>query len=139
VTHPERAADYLEHIANAIDRARRYAGNVKSLAGLEQDEQAQDAIVRTLAIVGEAVTRLQKVAPEFIASHPEVPWNLMRGMRNKIIHDYIDVDWDVVWITVQKRFAAAAPADRRSSEGSVLRVAAIPLGSHCDGRKEAKR
>ena len=84
MTRPERAADYLEHIANAIDRARRYAGNAKSLAGLEQDEQAQDAIVRTLAIVGEAVTRLQKVAPEFIAAHPEVPWNLMRGMRNKI-------------------------------------------------------
>ena len=101
MTHPERAAQYLEHIANAIDRARRYAGNVKTLEGLEQDEQAQDAIVRTLAIVGEAVARLQKVAPEFIAAHPEVPWSLMRGMRNKIIHDYIDVDWDVVWNTVR--------------------------------------
>ena len=64
MTVPERAEDYLEHIASAIDRARRYAGHVVSLAGLEQDEQAQDAIVRTLAVVGEAVTWLQKVAPE---------------------------------------------------------------------------
>ena len=101
MSHAERAAQYLEHIANAIDRARRYAGNVKTLEGLQQDEQAQDAIVRTLAIVGEAVARLHKVAPEFIAAHPEVPWSLMRGMRTKIIHDYIDVDWDVVWNTVR--------------------------------------
>ena len=101
MTHQERVADYLEHIADAIDRARRYAGNVGSLAGLEQDELVQDAIVRTLAVIDEAVTQLQKVAPEFVTAHPEVPWNLMRGMRNKIIHDYIDVAWDVVWNTVQ--------------------------------------
>jgi uncharacterized protein with HEPN domain len=101
MTHPERAADYLEHIADAIDRARRYAGNVGSLAGLEQDQLVQDAIVRTLAVIGEAVTRLHKEAPEFVAAHPEVPWALMRGMRNKIVHDYFDVAWDVVWNTVQ--------------------------------------
>jgi uncharacterized protein with HEPN domain len=101
VTHPERAADYLEHIVDAIDRARRYAGTVGNLAGLEQDLMVQDAIVRTLAVIGEAVTRLQKEAPEFITTHPEVPWSLMRGMRNKIIHDYFEVAWDVVWNTVQ--------------------------------------
>jgi len=101
VTHDERIEDYLKHIAAAIDRARRYAGSVGTLPRLEQDELVQDAIVRTLAVIGEAVTQLQKVAPEFLVTHPEVPWNLMRGMRNKIIHDYIDVDWDVVWNTVQ--------------------------------------
>jgi uncharacterized protein with HEPN domain len=101
VTQAERVQDYLEHISDAIDRAHRYAGNVGSLARLEQDELFQDALVRTLAVIGEAVTQLQKVAPEFVAAHPEVPWNLMRGMRNKIIHDYIDVAWDVVWNTVQ--------------------------------------
>lgn len=101
MTHPERAADYLEHILDAIDRARRYAGTVGNLAGLEQDRMVQDAIVRTLAVIGEAVTRLQKEAPEFITAHPEVPWSLMRGMRNKIIHDYFEVAWDVVWNTVQ--------------------------------------
>ncbi len=101
MTHPERAIDYLEHIADAIDRARRYADTVGSLAALEKNEQVQDAIVRTLVVVGEAVARLHKEAPEFIAAHPEVPWNLMRGMRNKIVHDYFDVAWDVVWNTIQ--------------------------------------
>jgi uncharacterized protein with HEPN domain len=101
VTHPERVPDYLEHIIDAIDRARRYAGTVGNLAGLEQDQMVQDAIVRTLAVIGEAVTRLQKEAPGFVTAHPGVPWSLMRGMRNKIIHDYFDVAWDVVWNTVQ--------------------------------------
>jgi uncharacterized protein with HEPN domain len=106
MTHPERTADYLEHIVDAIDRARRYADTVGSLAALEKNELTQDAIVRTLAVVGEAVTRLHKEAPEFIAAHPEVPWNLMRGMRNKIVHDYFDVAWDVVWNTVQEDLPA---------------------------------
>lgn len=101
MTHPERAADYLEHIVDAIDRAHRYAGTVGTLAGLEQNPMAQDAIVRTLAVIGEAVTRLQKEAPAFVLGHPEVPWSLMRGMRNKVVHDYFDVAWDVVWNTVQ--------------------------------------
>jgi uncharacterized protein with HEPN domain len=101
MTHPERAADYLEHIVDAIDRASRYAVTVGSLAGLEQNQMVQDAIVRTLSVIGEAVTRLQKEAPEFVTGHPEVPWSLMRGMRNKIIHEYFDVAWDVVWNTVQ--------------------------------------
>ena len=102
MTHPERARDYLEHIADAIERVRRYAGRVKNLQGLEKDQLVQDAIVRALAVIGEAAGRMQKVAPEFVAAHPEVPWSLMRGMRNKIIHDYFDVAWDVVWNTIQQ-------------------------------------
>jgi uncharacterized protein with HEPN domain len=102
MTRPERASDYLEHIASAIDRACRYAAHAGSVVRLEQDEQAQDAIVRTLMVVGEAVTQLQKIAPDFVAAHPEVPWSLMRGMRNKVVHDYIDVDLEVVWNTVEK-------------------------------------
>jgi hypothetical protein len=54
VSHPERVEDYLEHIAGAIERAIRYTGSLESLAALEQDEQAQDAIVRTLTVIGEA-------------------------------------------------------------------------------------
>ena len=44
MTHPERARDYLEHIADAIERARRYAGSIKNLQGLEKDQLVQDAM-----------------------------------------------------------------------------------------------
>jgi uncharacterized protein with HEPN domain len=74
VSHPERVEDYLEHIAGAIEREIRYTGSLESLAALEQDEQAQDAIVRTLTVIGEAAVRIQKAAPEFVAAHPELPW-----------------------------------------------------------------
>jgi len=102
VNHPERVEDYLEHIASAIERAIRYTESMESLAALEQDEQAQDAIVRTLTVIGEAAVRIQKAAPEFVAAHPELPWSPMRGIRNKVVHDYFDVAWDVVWDTVKQ-------------------------------------
>jgi uncharacterized protein with HEPN domain len=102
VSHPERVDDYLEHIASAIKRAIRYTDSMESLAALEQDEQAQDAIVRTLTVIGEAAVRIQKAAPEFVAAHPELPWSPMRGIRNKVVHDYFDVAWDVVWDTVKQ-------------------------------------
>jgi uncharacterized protein with HEPN domain len=102
LSHPERVEDYLEHIASAIERAIRYTESMESLAALEQDEQAQDAIVRTLTVIGEAAVRIQKAAPEFVAAHPELPWSPMRGIRNKVVHDYFDVAWDVVWDTVKQ-------------------------------------
>jgi uncharacterized protein with HEPN domain len=40
--------------------------------------------------------------PEFVAAHPELPWIEMRGMRNKMIHDYFDVNLNVVWSTVNE-------------------------------------
>jgi uncharacterized protein with HEPN domain len=104
MTHPERVEDYLEHIADAIERAVRYVGNLESLQALEQNQQAQDAIVRTIAVVGEAANRICKVAPDFVTGHPELPWSQMRGIRNKVVHDYFDVAWDIVWNTVKDDF-----------------------------------
>lgn len=102
MSHPERVEDYLEHIADAVTRAIRYTGSLESLEVLEQDEKAQDAIVRTLTVIGEAAVRIQKEAPEFVARHPELPWSQMRSIRNKVVHDYFDVAWDVVWDTVKQ-------------------------------------
>jgi uncharacterized protein with HEPN domain len=104
MTHPERVEDYLEHIADAIERAVRYVGNLESLQSLEENQQAQDAIVRTITVVGEAANRICKVAPDFVANHPELPWSQMRGIRNKVVHDYFDVAWDIVWNTVKDDF-----------------------------------
>jgi uncharacterized protein with HEPN domain len=58
MTHPERVEDYLEHIADAIARAMRYVGDLENLQALEQNQQAQDAVVRTIAVIGEATNRI---------------------------------------------------------------------------------
>jgi uncharacterized protein with HEPN domain len=72
-----------------------------SLEALEQNQQAQDAVARNIQVIGEAATKIQKIAPDFAADHPELPWTETRGMRNKMIHNYFDVDWKIVWSTVK--------------------------------------
>jgi uncharacterized protein with HEPN domain len=99
--HPERVEDYLEHIAEAIERATNYLVPLKNTEELQQNQQVQDAVVRNIEIIGEAANKIQKMDSGFAANHPELPWIEMRGMRNKVIHNYFDVDWDVIWSTVK--------------------------------------
>ena len=58
--------------------------------------------MRTIVVIGEAANRIQKVSPQFVTTHPELPWTPMRGIRNKVVHDYFDVAWVVVWDTVKQ-------------------------------------
>jgi uncharacterized protein with HEPN domain len=60
---------------------------------------AQDAIVRQLEIIGEATKRISK---EIRNLNPHVPWSDIAGMRDILIHDYIDVDIDIVWKTASE-------------------------------------
>jgi len=55
-----------------------------------------------MEIIGEAANKIEKQAPEFIAAHPALPWNQMRGMRNRMIHNYFDVDLHVLSNTVKE-------------------------------------
>lgn len=55
----------------------------------------------SLIIIGEAATKIMDRHAEFTASHPQVPWRSMRGMRNRIAHGYFDINLEVVWETVQ--------------------------------------
>jgi uncharacterized protein with HEPN domain len=61
-----------------------------------EDDKTQSAIVFQLMIIGEAVKRLSQ---EFRTLYPETPWKLMAGMRDKLIHNYDDIDWEEVWKT----------------------------------------
>jgi len=86
--HPARVEDYLEHISEAIDRATSYLRAVPDLQAFHQNLQVQDAVVRNIEIIGEAVNKINSTAPDFITQHPELPWAQMRGMRNVAIHEY---------------------------------------------------
>ena len=102
--HPERVEDYLEHIAEAIERATGYLQPVPGLQAFQNNPQVQDAVVRNIEIIGEAVTKIGSTAPDFIQQHPELPWAQMRAMRNIAIHEYFFVDLEIVWTTVKNDF-----------------------------------
>lgn len=101
MTHHQRVEDYLQHITEAIIRATGYLQYTDNFASFQQDQRSQDAVVRNIEIIGEAVTKIYKIAPDFIAEHPEIPWAQMRAMRNLVIHEYFFVDLEIVWNTVK--------------------------------------
>ena len=68
-------------------------------AAFLEDLKTQSAILHQLMVMGEAVKRL---SADFRADHPEIPWVLIAGMRDKLIHGYDIVDLDRVWKTTEK-------------------------------------
>lgn len=70
-----------------------------------EDIKTQDAVVRTLEIVGEATKRL---SPALREQHPEMPWKDMAGVRDKLIHDYFGVNFDIVWQIVTEELPPVA-------------------------------
>lgn len=109
---------YLRHIAGSLARIGEYVP--KDRQAFFDDTQCQDAVMRNLAVIGEAVKKL----PTSIRSqHPEVPWKDIAGMRDVLIHDYVSVDITLVWDTVQRdlpilRAAVNALLDERQSEAA---------------------
>lgn len=93
---PRRDKERLQHILAAIDRVRRYT-NGKSHDDLISDYMMYYAVVKNIEIMGEAANMLTQ---EFIDSHPETPWKMVRGMRNYIVHEYFQIDDAVVWDVV---------------------------------------
>ena len=89
---------YIDHILNSINRVLDYISS-KNRESFESDLVTQDAVVRQLEILGEATKRVSK---EFRSKHPGIPWSDMAGMRDVLIHDYIDVDFGVVWKTASE-------------------------------------
>lgn len=96
---------YLGHIRDAISDIRAYA-SVGEEAFLE-DRMRQDAIIRKLEIIGEAVKRLSETTR---AQRPEIPWKRIAGMRDRLTHAYFGVDLGLVWRVVERDLQALETA-----------------------------
>lgn len=88
---------YLDHIQYSLSKISDYLSEISYSEFLES-EMAQDAVIRKLQVIGEAT---KKISKEFRIKYPNVPWKEIAGMRDKLIHDYFDVDMGVVWNTAK--------------------------------------
>jgi len=95
-----RLVDYISHILEAAKLACVYVEGIDRDA-FNADTRTQQAVVMNIIVMGEAATKLASESPEFVDAHPEIPWKSMRGMRNRIAHGYFEIDFAVVWDTVQ--------------------------------------
>ncbi|HYU31182.1 MAG TPA: DUF86 domain-containing protein [Thermoanaerobaculia bacterium] len=96
--------DLLGDILEALRRARSYTAG-QSYEQFLVDTKTQDAVIRTLEILGEAT---KKISPALRESHPDIPWKGMAGVRDKLIHDYFGVNLDIVWQIVRDQLPALA-------------------------------
>ena len=95
-----RLTEYLDHMQQAATDACSFVEGMSKGAFLA-GKRTQQAVIMSLVIIGEAVTKVMDGYAAFAQAHAQVPWRNMRGMRNRIAHGYFDINLDVVWDTVQ--------------------------------------
>lgn len=72
----------------------------KSRSDLEADITLERAVSMTLGLIGEKAT---KINPKFKAAHPEIEWRKIIALRNRIVHSYEDLDFDIIYDTVERK------------------------------------
>ena len=98
-----RVPEYLGHILQAIQQIGIYTEDIDELAFLE-NKLVQDAVIRNIEIIGEAARNIAHYHRDFAAAHPEVPWEDIYLMRNRVAHGYFSVDFEIVWKSIQNDF-----------------------------------
>ncbi|MCP4652062.1 MAG: DUF86 domain-containing protein [Candidatus Omnitrophica bacterium] len=88
---------YLSDIKKTIAKIEKYTKDLTE-AKFAKDEKTQDAVIRNLEIIGEAVKSIPK---EVKTKYSQIPWGKIISMRNKIIHEYFGVDLEILWQTVK--------------------------------------
>jgi len=92
------AAEYrnetrLEHMLRFINRILALT-NGMTRESLETDGDKHDALLHNFIMLGEAANRITR---EFAVAYPEVAWAQIAGLRHRLVHDYDEVDYDVLW------------------------------------------
>ena len=88
----------VDDMIEAIEKIESYTSGLSEQSFLK-DRKTSDAVVRNLEIIGEAANRLPE---DFKQKHSYVEWPKMVGLRHRIVHDYFDVDLQIVWQILKK-------------------------------------
>ena len=90
------ATDSLQDILDAIAAVERFTANV-SFNEFAQNDEKIFAVEKAIKIMGEAA----KNVPDSLRKYPKVPWKSIAGMRDKLAHQYWQIDIEVIWKTVK--------------------------------------
>jgi uncharacterized protein with HEPN domain len=89
---------YIEHICGCLEKIELYIKGLNE-ESFSEDIKTQDAVIRQFEIIGEAS---KKISETLKNKYQDIPWKDLSGMRNKLIHDYIDIDVSIVWKTASE-------------------------------------
>ena len=92
---------YQDYINDILEECNYLLNRSKDLtfSEFEKNEDLRRAFTRSLEIIGEAVKKLPE---ELKKKNKEIPWKEIAGMRDKLIHDYFGVDYEIIWLTVKE-------------------------------------
>lgn len=88
----------VRDVLAAIAEIREFTNEI-TFEEFQNDRKTIRAVLYNLAIIGEAV---RNIPPDVETSHPEIPWDDVRGMRNIVIHEYFQVNLSIIWQTLQE-------------------------------------
>ena len=105
---------YLVDIYDSINKIEEYTKGLL-FPEFSNDQMTVDAVVRNLEIIGEAA---KNVPAETSEKYPSIPWEKMVSMRNKVIHEYQNVDLDILWKTIKEDLSPVKDAIKKLPEFS---------------------
>jgi len=91
--------EFISDIKESMERIEKYTTGM-SYEMFLQDTKTQDAVVRNVEIIGEAAKNL---STDFRKKYSHLDWKKIAGMRDKIIHFYFGVKWDIVWAVIKDK------------------------------------
>lgn len=124
--------DDLVYLGHMLEMARKAVAKTHGIqrGEFDQDENLRLALAHLIQIIGEAA---RHVSTELQQKHLEIPWSAIIGMRHKVVHDYLEVDEDIVWDVVTADLPSIVAALERIvppevTSGDSLPKAAEPQG-----------